>query len=42
LLYYLISTGDSWDKARRLQQKMMTNLVMAQDRLEVLGNTPVL
>ncbi|XP_060577940.1 spastin-like isoform X2 [Ruditapes philippinarum] len=28
--------GESWDKARRLQEKMMTNLVMAQDRLEVL------
>ncbi|XP_062621876.1 spastin-like isoform X1 [Saccostrea cucullata] len=28
--------GDSWDKARRLQEKMITNLVMARDRLEVL------
>ncbi|KAL4238170.1 hypothetical protein ACF0H5_002882 [Mactra antiquata] len=28
--------GEPWDKARRLQDKMMTNLVMAQDRLEVL------
>ncbi|XP_045166158.2 spastin-like isoform X2 [Mercenaria mercenaria] len=28
--------GEAWDKARRLQDKMMTNLVMAQDRLEVL------
>ncbi|XP_033735826.1 spastin-like isoform X1 [Pecten maximus] len=28
--------GDHWDKARRLQQKMMTNMVMAQDRLDIL------
>ncbi|XP_052697099.1 spastin-like isoform X1 [Crassostrea angulata] len=28
--------GESWDKARRLQEKMITNLVMARDRLEVL------
>lgn len=28
--------GDPWDRARRLQAKMMTNLVMAQERLEVL------
>lgn len=28
--------GDQWDRARRLQDKMATNLVMAQDRLEVL------
>ncbi|XP_022332856.1 spastin-like isoform X2 [Crassostrea virginica] len=31
--------GESWDKARRLQEKMITNLVMAQDRLELLVNT---
>ncbi|XP_061173837.1 spastin-like isoform X2 [Saccostrea echinata] len=31
--------GDSWDKARRLQEKMITNLVMARDRLEVLVNS---
>ncbi|XP_048737163.2 spastin-like isoform X3 [Ostrea edulis] len=28
--------GESWDKARRLQEKMITNLVMARDRLEIL------
>ncbi|KAL3872851.1 hypothetical protein ACJMK2_036038 [Sinanodonta woodiana] len=28
--------GESWDRARRLQDKMMANLVMAQDRLGVL------
>lgn len=32
-----ICLGESWDKARRLQEKMITNLVMARDRLEVLG-----
>ncbi|KAK3591604.1 hypothetical protein CHS0354_013787 [Potamilus streckersoni] len=29
-------TSESWDKARRLQDKMTANLVMAQDRLGVL------
>ncbi|XP_052273931.1 spastin-like isoform X2 [Dreissena polymorpha] len=28
--------GEAWDRARRLQDKMMTNLVMAEDRLVVL------
>ncbi|XP_033735827.1 spastin-like isoform X2 [Pecten maximus] len=31
--------GDHWDKARRLQQKMMTNMVMAQDRLDILASS---
>ncbi|XP_034323899.1 spastin-like isoform X3 [Crassostrea angulata] len=31
--------GESWDKARRLQEKMITNLVMARDRLEVLATS---
>ena len=29
--------GDVYDRARRLQEKMRTNLVMARDRLDVLG-----
>ncbi|KAK3093436.1 hypothetical protein FSP39_015716 [Pinctada imbricata] len=28
--------GESWERARRLQEKMMTNMVMAQERLEIL------
>ncbi|XP_052058183.1 spastin-like isoform X2 [Mytilus californianus] len=28
--------GSSWDRARRLQEKMVTNMVMAKDRLDVL------
>lgn len=28
--------GTAWDRARRLQEKMMTNMVMAKDRLDVL------
>ncbi|XP_006813422.1 spastin-like [Saccoglossus kowalevskii] len=28
--------GDEWDRARRLQEKMKTNLVMATDRLQLL------
>ncbi|XP_013400070.1 spastin isoform X4 [Lingula anatina] len=28
--------GEAWDRARNLQSKMLTNLVMAQDRLDVL------
>ena len=35
----VLIAGDPWDRARRLQDKMMTNLVMAQERLEVLGKT---
>ena len=31
--------GEVWDRARRLQEKMSTNLVMAKDRLSVLGET---
>ncbi|XP_029648681.2 spastin [Octopus sinensis] len=30
--------GDAWDRAKRLKDKMSTNLVMAKDRLEVLEN----
>ena len=29
--------GDVWERARRLQEKMRTNLAMARDRLDVLG-----
>ncbi|CAI9734503.1 spastin-like, isoform X2 [Octopus vulgaris] len=31
--------GDAWDRAKRLKDKMSTNLVMAKDRLEVLVAT---
>ena len=30
-------TGEHFDRARKLREKMRTNLVMARDRLEVLG-----
>lgn len=29
--------GEVWDRARRLQEKMKTNMAMAQDRLDILG-----
>lgn len=29
--------GEAFERARRLQEKMRTNLVMAKDRLQVLG-----
>ena len=29
--------GETFQRARRLKEKMLTNLVMAKDRLEVLG-----
>ncbi|ESN99652.1 hypothetical protein HELRODRAFT_192890 [Helobdella robusta] len=29
--------GEQWDKARRLQEKMQTNLLLARDRLDVLA-----
>lgn len=32
--------GDLWDRARCLQQKMQTNLLMAKDRLDVLALCP--
>lgn len=30
--------GEVWEKAQRLHEKMKTNLSMAQDRLQFLGN----
>ncbi|KAK2160253.1 hypothetical protein LSH36_137g04022 [Paralvinella palmiformis] len=30
--------GETWDRARKLKDKMETNLVMAKDRLDFLGN----
>ena len=30
-------SGEVWDRALRLKEKMRTNLLMAKDRLEVLG-----
>lgn len=30
-------SGEQCERARRLQAKMMTNLVMAKDRLQLLG-----
>ena len=35
--YYLLFSGEVWDRARRLKTKMQANLVMAKDRLDVLG-----
>lgn len=32
--------GDQYERARRLQDKMVTNLSMAQDRLALLGPSP--
>ncbi|KAJ8309166.1 hypothetical protein KUTeg_014040 [Tegillarca granosa] len=32
----IVGQGEAWDKARRLQEKMVTNLTMAKDRLDVL------
>ena len=29
--------GETFQRARRLKEKMLTNLVMAKDRLDVLG-----
>ena len=29
--------GEIWDRAQRLKEKMRTNLLMARDRLDVLG-----
>ncbi|XP_026551243.1 spastin isoform X4 [Pseudonaja textilis] len=34
----VIGQGDHYDRARRLQSKMMTNLAMAKDRLQLLEN----
>lgn len=31
--------GDQCERARRLQSKMMTNLAMAKDRLQLLGTS---
>ena len=30
-------SGDVWERAQRLKEKMRANLTMAKDRLEVLG-----
>jgi len=30
-------TGEVWERAKSLQEKMQANLQMAKDRLEVLG-----
>uniref|UniRef100_A0A8C9Y5U7 microtubule-severing ATPase n=1 Tax=Sander lucioperca TaxID=283035 RepID=A0A8C9Y5U7_SANLU len=32
--------GEQYDRAKRLQDKMVTNLTMAKDRLALLGNDP--
>ncbi|XP_032070869.1 spastin isoform X3 [Thamnophis elegans] len=37
----VIGQGDHYDRARRLQSKMMTNLAMAKDRLQLLENGTV-
>ncbi|XP_076464285.1 spastin-like isoform X2 [Babylonia areolata] len=34
----VVGEGDTMDRARRLRDKMMTNLVMAQDRLQILAS----
>lgn len=31
------TSGPKWDRARKLREKMKTNLAMVQDRLEYLG-----
>ena len=31
------SPGETWDRARKLRDKMATNMVMAKDRLDLLG-----
>lgn len=33
--------GEIWERAQRLHEKMKTNLSMAQDRLQILGNFSV-
>lgn len=33
--------GDQYERARRLQDKMITNLSMAKDRLALLGPAPL-
>lgn len=35
--FLLFLSGEQCERARRLQAKMMTNLVMAKDRLQLLG-----
>uniref|UniRef100_A0A8D0BTZ7 Spastin n=1 Tax=Salvator merianae TaxID=96440 RepID=A0A8D0BTZ7_SALMN len=37
----VVGQGDHYDRARRLQSKMMTNLVMAKDRLQLLESGAV-
>lgn len=37
LCYLFFPLGEQCERARRLQAKMMTNLVMAKDRLQLLG-----
>ena len=34
---FFFLSGEQCERARRLQAKMMTNLVMAKDRLQLLG-----
>ena len=29
--------GETWERARSIQEKMQANLLMAKDRLDVLG-----
>lgn len=36
-LFMLFVTGEMWERAKSLQEKMQANLVMARDRLDVLG-----
>ena len=40
MMYYFIFLsleGETYERARRLQDKMKTNLEMVKDRLEILG-----
>ena len=36
-LIFIFNSGETWDRARKLKDKMATNLVMAKDRLDFLG-----
>lgn len=37
LIHHVLLTGEQYDRAKRLQDKMVTNLKMAKDRLALLG-----
>ena len=34
-----VGRGEAYERAQRLQEKMKTNLLMAKERLEMLGKT---